>query len=106
MPSDAVSNIRTNRNGTIGGRLHERVAEFFFQWPLDTAECECSNNKLREETTRKPSISHTLLGSRFSLKEQMTLKVAAMAHENPTSKLQRTTRLAIQQIADTPSDTS
>ena len=83
-----------NRNGTIGGRLYERVADFFFQWPPDTAECECSNNKLREETTRKPSISHTLLGSRFSLKEQMTLKVAAMAHENPTSKLRRTTRLA------------
>ena len=73
----------------------------FSESPLDTAECEGNNNKLHDETSRNPSISHPLLASRFSLQKQLTQGIAATAVDDPTSNLQRASRLATQQLADT-----
>ena len=59
-------------NGSIGVRLHEVGTDVFSTWPLGTAECEGSKNKLQDETARNPGTSHSLLASRYSLQRQLT----------------------------------
>ena len=74
--------------GSISGRLHEVVTDVFSNSPLDTAECE-GNNKLQADIDRNSNIIQPLLASRYSLQKQLTQRVAAIAHGNPTAKLQR-----------------
>ena len=76
-------------NGAISGRLHEVVPDVFSNWPLDTSDCEGSNNNLQADIARNPSTSHPLLASRFSRQKQRARSVAASAHEHPISNLER-----------------
>ena len=48
-------------NGIISGRWIEFASDVFSKWPLDTAECEDSDDKFQDETARNPSISQSSL---------------------------------------------
>ena len=91
MPLGAISNACAS-NGTVGGRLHAFSTDVSSKWPLDTAECEGSNNKLQDETGDNPA---------FSPQKQLAQRVAASALVNPTSNLWRASCLVTQQFADT-----
>ena len=78
-------------NGTISGRWtrtqrSERTLMTTFKMKLPATRAQ---------------VSHPLWSSRFSLQKQLTQKVAAITLENPTSNLQRASRPATQQLADT-----
>ena len=51
--------------------MHEFVTDVLSKWPLYTAECEGSDNKLQDETGN-PSMSHILLASPLSHQKQLT----------------------------------
>ena len=62
MHLEAISNRRSRVNGTISGRLDLSLhSDVFSKWPLDTAECEDSDDKFQDETARNPSISQSSL---------------------------------------------
>ena len=64
--------------GTFSGRLYDVVTDVFSNRPLDTLECEGSD-KLHLKL---------FVGIALSLQKQLAQRVAAIAHANPTAKLQ------------------
>ena len=68
-------------------------------WTQRSVKIVMTNFKMKLPTTR--ATVTPLLVSRFSLQKQLTQRVAAIVHENPASILQRASRLATQQLADT-----
>ena len=66
-----------------------------------TQRCVQAARKFHHETARNPSINDPFLASRCSLQKQLTQRVAAIELENPTSNLQRASRLGTQRPADT-----